>query len=141
MLTPKQEYNKEYRKRNKEILDAQRKEWAHSNKEKQHEYHRRYRENDPIAYYIRTKRAESKKKGLEFRLTKEDLVIPEVCPVFKTPFLKGTKFAMSIDRIDNTKGYIPNNIQIMSRLANTMKNEATPEQLIQFANWIYKEYT
>lgn len=71
-----------------------------------------------------------------FDVKPEDVTIPDVCPVFGTPFIRNTKFAASVDRIDNTKGYIRGNIQVISRLANSMKNNATQEQLEKFAHWI-----
>lgn len=82
------------------------------------------------------------KKGLEFSLTKEDIIIPELCPILGVPFITGTKgnydFTPTIDRIDNSKGYTKDNIQIISNKANSMKNSADFEMLKNFAQYINK---
>ena len=59
------------------------------------------------------------------------------CPVMETEFIVGEPRhnSPSIDRIDSNKGYISGNIQIISTLANRMKNNATPEQLKRFCEY------
>ena len=89
---------------------------------------------------LRRAKLSAKKKNLEFNLTPLDINLPEICPILKKKFIPSDKkYTWSIDRVDNLKGYIPNNVQIISRLANTMKNNATPEELELFANNI-KDY-
>jgi hypothetical protein len=88
----------------------------------------------------------SKEKGLEFNISVEDIIIPSHCPYLNIPLLTEqsshhSKSYYSIDRIDSSKGYIKGNIQIISYMANTMKNNATNEQLIVFANNILKLYS
>lgn len=46
----------------------------------------------------------------------------------------------SIDRIDSTKGYTKDNIQVISSKANTMKSNASVEELRMFAYWVLREY-
>lgn len=78
----------------------------------------------------------SKLSGIDFNIELEDIVIPEVCPVLKTSFKLGTRYAASLDRINSSEGYIKGNIQVISRKANMMKQDASPEELKEFANWV-----
>ena len=110
--------------------------WNKENPERRKEIVLRYRAKDPIRHLLHSSKYNAKAKGLEWSLSRDDFIIPEVCPVFGTPFEAGTKYALSIDRIDSSKGYVKGNIQLISILANAMKRDATEEQLKQFANWI-----
>ena len=76
----------------------------------------------------------AKMLNCEFTIKPTDIMIPKKCPLLDHEFiLHDPIYTYSIDRIDNTKGYTPDNIAVISRLANTMKNKATIEQLEIFA--------
>ena len=112
------------------------KRWYDENKERQRETQRRYRENNKERFLWRSARLRAENKGLEFTIVESDINIPDVCPVFKVPFETGGMKGPSIDRIDNSKGYTPENIQVISRRANTMKGDATYEEMKLFAEWV-----
>lgn len=92
------------------------------------------------AEILRKCRYRAEQRGLDFNLELEDIVIPKYCPILEVPFQFGSKddYSPSIDRIDNSKGYIKGNIQIISMKANTMKNSATPEELYNFCKNILR---
>jgi hypothetical protein len=101
------------------------------------ESHKRHLEQ---ALFNRAK-ARAKKWNLDFNITIEDIVIPTICPILEIPIIPGTKRnyhnTPSLDRIDNNKGYIKENIRVISMLANSMKNAATKELLIKFSKNIF----
>jgi len=109
-------------------------------------YCQKYRENNRALVLLGQARYRAKKKGIEFNLELSDVVIPKVCPVLKIPLTAGSSSggprgcSPSLDRIDNTKGYIKGNVQIISHKANTMKHCADNNELILFANWIKRTY-
>lgn len=94
----------------------------------------KYKENIP-KYLIRSSKIRSKKNNMIHTINESDIIIPTHCPVLGIPlFYKRTgglpnNNSPSIDRIDNNKGYTKDNIVIVSRRANVLKNNATLEEL------------
>ena len=88
----------------------------------------------------------SKQSGREFDITPEDIVIPDVCPILGMPINMNSgrsgayDNSPSLDRIDNSRGYTKDNIQVISQRANAMKSSASAEELIKFAQWINSQY-
>jgi len=83
----------------------------------------------------------AKDRGLIFDLEKSDIVIPEQCPILHVPFKRKTQYAATLDRIDPAKGYTKDNVWVISKKANVMKNDATKDELVRFAQWVTKTLT
>lgn len=66
------------------------------------------------------------------------------CPLLEVPFVAGEKgnyeYTPSLDRIDPNKGYVKGNVWVITKRANTMKNNATRAELLKFADNIYKYF-
>jgi hypothetical protein len=110
------------------------------------EYRREWRRNiaNREKYILRGAKGRAKVRNLEFNLEINDILIPEYCPILGVKLTVGVishkdKFGPSLDRIDNTKGYIKGNIMIISKRANAMKNDASLEELKAFAKYFYEK--
>lgn len=91
--------------------------------------------------YNRLKQS-AKKRNITFNLTLVDinnLGFPLTCPILGIPLTynrgKAQDNSYSIDRIDSTKGYEPDNIIVISNKANRMKNDGTIEELKMLAEF------
>lgn len=87
-------------------------------------------------------RASAKKRGIPFDLTTSDLDeigIPITCPVLGIPihFNRGKVCdnSISIDRIDSTKGYTKDNIVIVSQRVNSLKSNASLDEMQKIVNF------
>jgi hypothetical protein len=68
-------------------------------------------------------------------------ILPDICPVFGTPFMyRGRKKthpeSPSIDRIDPKLGYVVGNVAIISHRANSIKSNASAEEIQKVADWL-----
>lgn len=107
--------------------------WAKQTKEERRKYTKAYNDMYPKRTMLSAAKVRAKRDGLPFNLTEDDIIIPEVCPYLKTPFEKGTMYAASLDKIIPSEGYVRGNVEVISRKANIMKNDASTEELLEFA--------
>jgi len=85
----------------------------------------------------------SKKYNVPFDLEPTDITIPDFCPVlgirlYSSDFRGSHDNSPSIDRIYPERGYVKDNIVVVSILANRIKNSATPDQIGQ-VYYFYKK--
>jgi hypothetical protein len=89
-------------------------------------------------------RKRAKQKGLPFNIDVTDIVVPEFCPILglRLERGKGTVLPCSptLDRIVQNMGYIKGNVHVITYRANSMKNDASPAEIIMFANWALKQF-
>ena len=98
---------------------------------------------DPQREILLRKKQDAARRGLEFSITEADLDWPTHCPVIgveldysgrgKDGRRGPRRDAACIDRRDNTRGYVPGNVVIVSYWVNVRKGDATVEQLQQIA--------
>lgn len=88
-------------------------------------------ERHPQSAILAKVRSRARHAGIPFALSKEHIIIPEICPVLGIPLVLGgrTDGSISVDRRDNKKGYVPGNVFIISMRANRIKSDSTVEDL------------
>lgn len=141
-------YYRDYYQKNKERIQAYRhkryRDFAHVQSK---EYYEKNKLSDEGAlsytrqwkmWYGAKKRAE--KLGLPFNLELEDVVIPEFCPLLgirlNTDYSdKSGETSPSLDKIYPEKGYVKGNVAIISKKANRIKSDLTPDMLEKLLNY------
>ena len=111
------------------------------------EYHRKKAKqrylDKPFCFTIRDAKKRAEKFNVDFNLTEEYVksIYPKdgKCPALgiKLKKLDGSN-APSLDRITPKLGYVEDNVQWVSKLANQIMSNATPEQVIQVGQYFKK---
>lgn len=84
----------------------------------------------------------AKLKNIYFDIEIQDIPpIPEICPILGITIKSNNTnspldSSPSLDRIDNSLGYIKNNIQIISNRANRIKSNSTIEELEKIIKYL-----
>jgi hypothetical protein len=94
--------------------------------------------------WLRRVKVRALEKGIEFNLNESDIEMPDKCPILGIPLVFGSPLPSggvsgntpSLDRKDNSKGYIKGNVQVISYRANTLKRDASLEELRLIAAWV-----
>lgn len=154
------EYRKTYYKNNKEKVNKWANDWYAKNKEKVKlkviDYNLKYpgkiaqrrrdwADKNVEKRLLKSAKGRSNREDIFFKLQAEDIVVPVKCPILdiklKTNNRNLPKYnSPSLDRINNSRGYTKNNVQVISYKANTMKGNATPKELLKFAYWVLLKY-
>ncbi len=99
-----------------------------------------FKRKDPRKKILNRARERAKSHGFEFNLTLDDISIPNICPVLGIEIILGLETfsdnSPSLDRIDNTKGYIKGNIAIISYKANNIKNSGSIEEHLKIVEYM-----
>lgn len=104
------------------------------------EHAKRFRDSEKGRHYrlLENARRRAKKHNLEISITMDDYEIPKRCPLLKIQIQLGgdSHFNMnspSLDRIDNSRGYVKGNVAVISLKANKIKSNLSIEELRSLA--------
>ena len=95
--------------------------------------------------HLNSVRGRAKKSNIPFDLDAEYLqsIWTGVCPAFGTDLRPPTYgshhdpyITASLDKNVPSLGYVKGNVTWVSKKANTIKNDATPEELMEVALWV-----
>jgi hypothetical protein len=91
----------------------------------------------PEQKMLKRSRSRALQKGYEHNIELVDITIPAYCPLLGIKLEIGVggckPNSPSLDRIDPNLGYIKGNVWVISNKANSIKNNATPEELLTIA--------
>jgi len=136
--------SKEYYRRNKARIQVKQREWSAKNRDRHNELHRNWYELNPEERMLQGAKKRARKEGVLFDLKREDIVIPERCPLLNVPLQRGRgrvcRYSPSLDRIIPGGDYTKDNVWVISYRANTIKNNAYPSEILSIAQALCSKF-
>ena len=96
----------------------------------------KWRRTNTVGNLLHKSKARARLKNIEHTITKQDIILNDICPILNVPLEYGTPYSPSLDRTNSSKGYIPGNVQVVSWRANTLKNNSTLTELKQLVTYM-----
>ncbi len=129
-----------WRAENLEKARESRRRWASNNRDKENASRKRRMDGlTTEQILLRAAKFRARDRGLEFNLTLDDIVVPEVCPILGLPIVRNGEnrdWWPSIDRIRTDQGYVKGNVAVISCRANRIKNDGTASEHRMVADWL-----
>jgi hypothetical protein len=117
--------------------------WYLRNKPQVRQAGRAWRSANPEKQLALSAKRRAKKFKVPFTITWRDIIIPKKCPVLGITLKIGAgdlcDASPSLDRIVPHLGYVPGNIAVMSNKANSIKRNATSQEIHQVADWLKRQ--
>lgn len=133
------QYSIIYRRENEITLKTKKKEYYKKHIQESKEYQVMLKSKNPEKYTYHKAKRRAKEHKIDFNLELQDITIPKTCSILGIPLFYQSvgvsPNSPSIDRVDNAKGYIKGNIQVISWRANDIKGDATLEELVAVGKW------
>jgi hypothetical protein len=134
----------------KECVKRDVKVWCAGNRERRREIANRYGRSEKrriverasrygkniAKYMFQLAKRRAKIRGIAFSIGLDDVVIPDFCPLLGVQInveSSDVDSRPSIDRIDNSKGYVPGNVLVVSSRGNRLKNDSSSKELMMLA--------
>jgi hypothetical protein len=134
---------RDYKRENKEQTNIQVRKWKSNNRPYCREALQdwRYRRYELMLWKYAKRSA--KARGLEFSIDVSDIVIPKVCPVLGIPIDtpspsqgKRPNGKASLDRRDNSIGYVKGNVFVVSWRANRLKCDGNIDEFNRIISYM-----
>lgn len=141
----KREANRRYYEANRDGELERMRDWKGRNPEKATAASRRWQEANPERTLLNQCKCNARQRGLAFDITLPQLMAmlePMACSATGLPLTferrKGDKYTRSpwypsIDRIDNSHGYVPGNVRVVCSLFNFMRSNHQDEDVLAVA--------
>lgn len=133
----------EYYKTHKDACDARVARWGRENKDSKSARIARWREKNVRRVLFTHRRQQARLHGTPFEIEFEDIVWPDLCPVFGFPLrytlrgkMGGGFDSPSIDQIKPGAGYVKGNVAVISWRANRLKGDGSLEELESLCKWL-----
>lgn len=92
---------------------------------------------------VRNSKRRARARGIDHTIGVGDITLPERCPILGCVLARNrgklSKDSPSLDRVDNSKGYIPGNVRVISFWANTLKDNLTADQIERLYKYVKGE--
>lgn len=129
----------------RELNRIRHKRYVAANQEKVYTKSRNWLLAHPKQRMLNSARQRAKKKELEFTLVADDIIIPEYCPITGLRLVPGVgaqcDSSPSLDRVDDSQGYTPNNVRVISYKGNRWKSNMTREDLQRLYDYVFTGQT
>jgi len=129
-----------YRSENRDRLNARSRDYSFENRDAIRARQAADRINNVEKHLLNSALKRARSKNLPFNLDQSDIIVPEICPVLDIPIKKGTGKVSgnspTLDRIKPELGYVKGNVVVISHKANSIKSNATSDEILKVGNWL-----